>query len=229
MIRTVFFFVVFFACFSCKKTTTSTCSNSLSPNACLDNSITIDTSKINRKVLIIGVDGFRSNAMQEEITLFYSSAFSSSKVFFNSSHRTEDYTISGTNWSSILSGVHWCKHQVKDNSFIDNQLQEFPHFFRYIQNADASIRTASIVNWTPINEYLAFSIADYAPTESITDEMVYQQSVDLLQNQTPISPDILFLHFDNPDAAGHDHGFSPEVAEYSNTLTQTDLYIEQLF
>lgn len=229
MLRTSFFLAALFACFSCTKTTTTTCSNSLNPSSCLDNSITIDTSKINRKVLIIGVDGFRSNAMQEEITPFLFQLSQSPKVFFNSSHRTEDYTISGPNWSSILTGVHWCKHQVIDNSFTDNQLQEFPHFFRYIQNADSSIRTASVVNWTPINEYLAFSIADYSPTESITDEMVYQQSVDLLQNQTPISPDILFLHFDNPDAAGHGHGFSPEVAEYSNTLTQTDLYIEQLF
>ena len=62
-------------------------------------------------MLVIGVDGFRSNAMQEEITPFLFQLSQSSKVFFNSSHRTEDYTISGPNWSSILSGVHWCKHQ----------------------------------------------------------------------------------------------------------------------
>ena len=40
-----------------------------SPNSTED-IITIDISKINRSVLIIGIDGFRSDAMQQSITPF---------------------------------------------------------------------------------------------------------------------------------------------------------------
>ena len=39
----------------------------------------------------------------------------------------------------------------------------------------------------------------------------------------------MFLHFDAPDAAGHGHGFSPNVTEYAQSLKQTDQYVKQLF
>jgi len=213
---------------SCRKTTTS-CSNSLDNNSCTDNTITIDTNKINRKVLLIGIDGFRSDAMQESITPFMYQLSQQSNVFYNDMHTVEDYTVSGPNWSSIVTGVHWCKHQVTNNNFNDNQLDDFPHFFSYIEYADNSINTASIVNWTPINDYLAHSYADHAPETSINDAEVYQLAEDALVNQNPIDPDVLFLHFDDPDAAGHGYGYSSNVAEYVQSLNQTDLYVQQLF
>ena len=230
MLRTSFFLAVLFACFSCKKTsTTTTCSNLLGTNACNKNTITIDTSKINRKVLIIGVDGFRSEAMQQSITPFLHQLSQSSTVFFNDCHSVEDHTISGPNWSSLLTGVHWCKHQVTNNSFTDNQLSDFPSFFHYIENADSSINTTSIVNWTPINEFLTFEKADHFPQNSLSDAEVYQLAEETLINQNAVSSDVLFLHFDDPDAAGHGHGFSSSVTEYAQVLTQTDNYVQQLF
>ena len=213
---------------SCRKTTT-TCSNSLNNNSCTDNSISIDTSKINRKVLFIGIDGFRSDAMQESITPFMHQLSEQSNVFYNDRHTVEDYTVSGPNWTSILTGVHWCKHQVVNNEFNDNNLNDYPSFFQYIENADNSINTASIVNWTPINEFLGTSYADHAPENSINDAEVYQLAEDVLVNQNPMSPDILFLQFDEPDAKGHGYGFSASIPEYAQCLTQTDAYVQQLF
>ena len=37
------------------------------------------------------------------------------------SHIVEEYTWSGPNWSSILTGVHFEKHNVLDNSFDNNR------------------------------------------------------------------------------------------------------------
>jgi len=228
LVNNVLIMIVLITIYSCRKTTT-TCSNGLGDNSCTDNTITIDTNKINRKVLLIGIDGFRSDAMQESITPFMHQLSQQNNVFYNDMHTVEDYTVSGPNWSSIVTGVHWCKHQVTNNNFNDNQLDDFPHFFSYIENADNSINTASIVNWTPINEYLAHSYADHAPENSINDAEVYQLAEDALVNLNPIDPDVLFLHFDDPDAAGHGYGYSPTITEYCQTLTQTDTYVQQLF
>ncbi|HIB83232.1 MAG TPA: AP endonuclease, partial [Chromatiaceae bacterium] len=63
----------------------------------------------------------------------------------------------------------------------------------------------------------------------MTDVEVFQQAKDALINLNPIASDILFLHFDAPDAAGHGHGFSPNVTEYAQSLKQTDQYVKQLF
>ena len=228
LVYNVLIMIALITIYSCKKTST-TCSNSLDSNSCTDNTITIDTNKINRKVLIIGIDGFRSDAMQESITPFMHQLSQQNDVFYNDRHLVEDYTVSGPNWTSIVTGVHWCKHQVTNNNFNDNQLNDFPPFFFYIENADNSINTASIVNWTPINEFLGISYADHAPENSINDSEVSQLAEDALLNQNPLNPDILFLHFDDPDAAGHGYGYSPTITEYCQTLTQTDTYVQQLF
>ena len=93
---------------------------------CLPLLINAQTTK---KVLIIGIDGFRTDAMQESITPFLYQLSESSTTFYNGLNNVEDYTMSGPNWSSLVTGVHWCKHQVTNNSFNDNQLNDFPHFF----------------------------------------------------------------------------------------------------
>ena len=46
---------------------------------------------------------------------------------------------------------------------------------------------------------------------------------DLLVDSFSIAPDVLFLHFDELDAAGHSYGFSPQVSEYANTLSKIDV------
>ncbi len=224
----IFFISLAIITFSCRKTKT-TCSNALDNNSCLDNTYSIDSTKIHRKVLIIGIDGFRAEAMQENITPYLYQLSQSSSVYYNGENTIEDHTVSGPNWSSLLTGVHWCKHQVSNNNFNDNQINDFPHFFSYLENTNSNINTVSIVNWLPINEHLASFHADHAPQNSINDAQVFELAEDALVNQNPIAPDVLFLHFDDPDAAGHGYGYSSSVAEYAQSLTDTDQYVQQLF
>ena len=213
---------------SCNKTKTA-CSNSLESGSCSDNAVEIDSSKAHRKVLIIGIDAFRSEAMQQKICPFMYELSEKSTTYYTDKHDIEDHTISGPNWSSLLTGVHWCKHNVTGNDFQDNHLNEFPPLFYYIESAMPSMNTVSIVNWRPINDHLASSYGDHCPTESIGDAEVFQQVQDALEDQDPIDPDILFLHFDAPDAAGHNSGFSSKKEEYANALTTIDGYVSDLF
>jgi len=197
-------------------------------NTCDDLSIHIDAGLSSRKVLIIGIDGFRPDAMQSDITPFLYELSVKSTTYYTNNHQVEQFTSTGPNWSSLLTGVHWCKHQVKSHNYSDNRFHEFPHFFKYIELADSSIKTASFVRWTPINEHITLDYADYANFSGTSDQGVYQAAEDMLLNQVPINPDVLFLHFLDLDAAGHGFGFHPDIPEYANTLAKMDGYVSSL-
>lgn len=193
----------------------------------LDHVVMIDSLSVNNKVLIIGIDGFRSDAMTQEITPFIYE-FSERNVYKNLSHLTEEDTYSGPNWSSILTGVHYNKHNVRDNSFDGSRFDLFPTFLSYIERNINFVNTASIVNWNPINQSILSEDVDYYTTSPINDSLVYQRARDLLINNNPIKADVIFLHFDELDAAGHSFGFSPNIEEYRKTLTILDLYVDSL-
>ncbi len=205
----------------------SSCEKDISINLYEYDSVKVDSLKINNKVLIIGIDGFRSDAMTQEITpSIYE--FSQRNVYKNLSHLTEEDTYSGPNWSSILTGVHYNKHNVTDNSFGGGLFNIFPTFFNYIENNVNSINTSSIVNWLPINQKILSKDVDYYSKSQISDSIVFIEALNLLLNNKPVEPDILFLHFDELDAAGHNFGFSPNITEYRETLKNIDLYVDSL-
>ena len=207
----------------------NSCDRDIPINFCefQDDSVKVDSLKISNKVIIIGIDGFRSDAMTQEITpsIF---DFSQRNVYKNLSHLTEKDTYSGPNWSSILTGVHYNKHNVTDNSFDGSLFDMFPTFLNYIENNVSSINTSSIVNWLPINQKILSRDVDYYTNNQISDSLVFIEALNLLLNNDPIRPDILFLHFDELDAAGHNFGFSPNIIEYTETLKNIDLYVDSL-
>ena len=75
-----------------------------------------------------------------------------SNSYFNLNHRVEKDTYSGPNWTSILTGVHYEKHQVTDNSFQNNRLEYYPNFFNYLESAMDNFDSYSITNWIPKNK-----------------------------------------------------------------------------
>ena len=204
-----------------------TCAN-VDLSSCPVDIAVMDTSAGERKVLIIGIDGLRSDAVQPEISPTLYDFFQRPAAYSTNRNTIEDLTFSGPNWASLLTGVHWCKHNVTDNDYSNNHLTETPHFFSLIEQADSNMNTVSFANWTPINEYSAKPHADVAPIEPANDADIFSMANQALLNGSPITPDVLFLHFDELDGAGHGYGFSADVAEYVSTLTTIDGYVEQL-
>ena len=197
-------------------------------NNSMNDVITVDSLKINRKVLVIGIDGFRSDIMQQKFTPFMYNLSESNNVYYTPNHIVEGITYSGPNWSSMLTGVHMDKHNVTDNSFEGSNYNNYPSFFHYIEKVNHNINTASIVNWTPINTYISSNDADLAPLESINDAAVFEYAKDMLNSEI-LNADILFLQFDELDGTGHSYGFSPLSEEYVNTASTLDSYSEELF
>ena len=191
--------------------------------------ITIDSTKNNRNILIIGIDGYRSDVMQELISPFLFDLTRHDNTYYNLEHITEEITYSGPNWSSILTGVHTNKHNVTNNNFDNDRYNYFPPLFNYIENANNNINTYSIVNWTPINKYILSDFVDYSPELSINDSIVYEMTKNLILNSDTLDSDVIFIHFDEPDGAGHNYGFSPSIEEYTNTINRIDFYSNSLY
>ena len=187
----------------------------------------IDSLKSTNKVLIIGIDGFRSDAMTEQISPKIHSLFTQNNTYNNLEHKTEEDTYSGPNWSSILTGVHLNKHNVIDNTFEGSNFIKYPSFFKYIEEHVPELNTASFVNWGPINKNVLSKEVDYAQ-DLENDSLVFQKSIELLENANPFDVDIFFIHFDELDAAGHNFGFSKNINEYTETITKLDYYVEKL-
>ena len=94
----------------------------------LNSSYSIAQSKKN-KVLIIGMDGIRTDALSKAKTPTLDSLKSKGKFFNNvkilSGKNDGSDTLSGPGWSNILSGYWPDKHLVKDNTFSQNNLHQF--------------------------------------------------------------------------------------------------------
>ena len=219
--KKIVYFLMLICFMSCKK--------DLPVNLCVSSVVSLDTTISNHNVLIVGIDGFRSDALREDITPFMYNLSSRDDVYFTPFHKTEEDTYSGPNWSSLLTGVHYCKHNVLDNSFVGSRFSTYPPFQYYLELAYQQINTSSITNWNPINTYICQQYLDYTSESTINDSMVFEFARDLLVEGYPIDPDVLFLQFDELDAAGHSFGFSPEVSEYVSTLSKIDVFVESLF
>lgn len=109
------------------------------------------------KVLIIGVDGLRPDALEQAATpnidrLIASGAYTSSARILRD-YREND-TVSGASWSSILTGVWANKHGVHDNSFEGKNFPAYPHFFERVKAAKPDAQTVSLVSWEEIDKHI---------------------------------------------------------------------------
>ena len=180
-----------------------------------------------KKVLIIGIDGCRSNVLQEATTPNIDALLPNS---INSHYAlNDDITISGPGWSAMLTGVWSNKHGVTDNGFSGSNYDSYPHFFKRIEDLNPELYTVSISQWHPINNSIVLDHADFkynAPSEAdVTSEAINQ-----LENE---DPDVMFLHYDEVDHAGHAYGFSQNVSEYVSAIegvdTQVGLVLDALY
>lgn len=187
-----------------------------------------------KHVLIIGIDGCRSDALQAANAPNIKSLIQNGSVCYRAysggklGSKTQQATVSGPSWGSILTGVWSDKHRMPDNEFkapnlsrnVDGKNVGYPHFFARIKEKHPICRLASIVNWRPINEKIP-SGADYQ--DSGADAQVAQKCVKMLLGGQ--NPSVVFLQFDELDGAGHSKTYGPQSPEYMKTLETVDSHI----
>jgi hypothetical protein len=174
-----------------------------------------------RKVLFIGIDGCRWDALQAADAPNLDNLLNNS--VYSSNGLTEYQTWSGTGWSNMLTGVWHTKHGVTNNAFTAPNFSNYPDFLSRVEAYNPALKTFSVVHWAPLNTQI-IQTADQEITLT-TDIDVKDAAVDLLAID---NPDVLFVAFDDVDHAGHGFGFSPQVPEYIESIEITDAYIGEL-
>lgn len=214
------------------------CISILTVSACLKNSFPVvgppddvkgdstttppEKESVQRKVLIIGIDGCRGDALEVADVPHIHSLLPHAIYSFDA--LTDPPTWSGPGWSSMLTGVWSNKHGVKDNSFSGNHLGAYPSIFKYIKRINPKEKIVSICSWAPINEYL-MNNADIRINTNEDDKATKDSAISHLEND---DPDIMFLHFDDVDHAGHQFGFDTTVSEYMQAISKVDAYIGEV-
>lgn len=195
-----------------------------------------DSAARTRRVLFIGIDGCRFDAIEAAETphldqLMAEGCFDRDTQILGDRYREND-TISGPGWSSILTGVWADKHGVHDNSFKGKKYEEFPHFFAHLKEVRPEAYTASVVTWIPIQQHIvsAADVGSFFPplgNDSAhgyvnADAKAVEAAAKILSERDPT---VLFYYIGQVDETGHAKGFHPSVPEYVAAIQQADQHV----
>ncbi len=211
-----------------------------------------------RRVLFIGIDGCRADALQAAIQqglahnleALAEDGIFSDKLFAGGEKDkpTQEPTVSGPGWSSLLTGVWQNKHHVTNNKFGDNELAAFPHFMRHVKEAKPSAWCGSVSSWPAVNDFIVhdsqqggaafvdglFSAqADPALHEQDAPEMDIAVRDIALGYLRKGNPDVLFVHLGQVDEYGHGAAdsrgaFTPDSRLYLNGIAMVDSHAGEL-
>lgn len=190
-----------------------------------------------RRVLVIGIDGCRPDAVEAAETPNID-ALAKDGTWFEGTDirqpvRTDDAnTISGPGWSNLLTGVWPDKHGVLDNKFTSPHYDRFPHFFARIKEARPDAFTASYSTWPPIARIITRSADDVQnfPADDPKDLKGYIEG-DIEATSATINclkskdPTCIVLYLGQVDETGHKFGFHPTIPEYITAIERVDAHI----
>ena len=211
-----------------------------------------------RRVLFIGIDGCRADALQQamqqglahNLKALAADGLFSDKLFAGGEKdgATQQPTVSGPGWATLLTGVWQNKHHITTNKFLGNQLRTFPHFMLHVKEAKPSAWCGSVVSWPPINDHVvhdsqaggqSFLDAQFSPQADPAlgnrdapemDIAVRNAALRYLRNA---DPDVLFVHLGQVDEYGHGAvddraAFSPDSRLYLNGIALVDSHAGEL-
>ncbi|BCU76784.1 alkaline phosphatase family protein [Luteolibacter sp. LG18] len=203
-----------------------------------------------RHVLILGIDGLRSDGLQAAkapvLQGLARSGTSSMKAVAggNLEDATKQPTISGPGWVTLLTGSYANKHGVVGNgtNACDQQpvpkggsyqSKVAPHFAKWLKEAVPTASIASITSWPWIEDYLVAVQPQYFDVHTkgagkdylAADDDVSRQAAELLKTG---HPDVMFLHYSQVDGAGHSTGFSTGNPAYLSAIEHVDGLVGQV-
>ncbi len=184
-----------------------------------------------RKVLFIGIDGLRSDALQAAATPHMDSLFQTGISTYDSWHL--GVTSSGPSWSSMLTGVWEAKHGITNNSYSGANFANYPYFPHLIKDVDPSAKAVQIITWNQMDDaskntggYVTNAKWDLAIDAGTHGQGLVTAAAKIQLNDPDL--DVLFIHYDECDAAGHATGFTTNSPTYMNATQQVDTEIGEV-
>ena len=169
-----------------------------------------------RKLLIVAFDGTRPDALLKANSVNLKGLLDGAAYSFQAlaAGGEEDEPVSGCGYSSMFTGV-WCAdHGVCANDFSASRFDLHPIFFCRLPEGSV---VESIVRWQPLQPNLIKCAAvNDAPA---SDAAAADEAVRLLHDT---DPQVLFVHFEDIDTAGHRDGFSADSPGYLAAIEATD-------
>jgi len=172
------------------------------------------------KVLIIGLDGCRSDSLLVADTPNIDKLWKNGAFSFYA--KTDPITISGPAWTGMLTGVTSDKHGILDNEY--SVKLKYPHFYNIAKKVNPDLIIASIPQWDPINNILEHDKNDIVVSPDTSRE-VTDTVIDALTNN---NPDVVFVQFDDVDAAGHSSGYGPHLVDYLKSIELLDGFVGEI-
>ena len=180
----------------------------------------VQGSEPTKKILFIGWDGVRSDALQQANTPNLDSLLQNSLVSYNCDRG--EHTVSVPGWSTVLHGVWPAKHNLKENSFRNNRYDDYPDIITIAKQFKPNLSATVLTNW---DDFLRITSNENYAQRYENDQQVTSAAIQLLNDCTP---DMMFLHLDYPDYIGHRLGFSPDIIEYIGAIEVADFYLGQV-
>ncbi len=168
------------------------------------------------KVLVIGIDGVRPDALQAADTPAIDQLMAEGSGTLDARTQLTGPTSSGPGWTSIFTGVEVEDHGVTTNGVYDSLDGTWPTI---VARSVAAGRTAiSAVHWPDVNSGILetdlLSLGYLADDDGVTDWMADQ----LVAGDW----DLHIVHLDDVDAAGHASGFSADNPDYVAAIEAQD-------
>ena len=189
--------------------------------------------KLDRKVLLVGIDGLILNRALTSGRAPTLKNLSENGFFVETV--VDLPTISGPSWSTLLTGKRLDVHKVIDNYFIDHNLAAAPDFLTQALDLDESLITYAAAGWPPLidpedvgpviakGKHLRFHRDGETNGYIKVDKEVHDHALETLRE---VGPDLSFVYFCGVDEAGHKHGALSD--EYLEAIERIDGYVAQL-
>jgi len=173
-----------------------------------------------RKVLIIGIDGVRADALQIANTPNLDSLAANGLFTYNA--WCLGITVSGPSWSTIMTGVWYPKHGVTDNSYVGSKYSTYPYFPTLAKQVKPNLNCIQVTEWNPMsdNVYNDGWNKKIKTGDDGNNYLTAQIAAPILRDSADL--DLLFVYFDKVDLTGHALGFNPTIPAYIRAIESVD-------
>lgn len=134
-------------------------------------------------------------------------------------------TISAQNWGAMLLGAAPEVHGLTNGGISQQPYAnaDLPSVFATVRKAFPDSVLCSVSNWGPINHGIIEQDAGVEKKAPESGEATTERAVACVLAK---KPDLLFVHIDDPDEAGHHYGYG--TAGHLETITRVDAMVGRI-
>jgi predicted AlkP superfamily pyrophosphatase or phosphodiesterase len=182
-----------------------------------------------KHVVVVGFDGFGAYAIPKANMPHLKEMMRTGA--YSTHVRTVLPSSSAVNWASMMMGASptlhgyttWGSRTPEIPSAVTTVNGKFPSIFSAIRKQQPQAVIGAVYSWGGIGYLLEKEIIDIdIPTEEDEEETV-KQAVNVIKTRKPT---FLFVHFDQPDAAGHKQGH--DTPAYYEELQRVDTRLAEI-